>query len=544
MSIWGKLCEIATNGHPRLHNVNSIQDHSGVVGAIPDNIISFSANRLFKDSGKTTTEIGLNTTHRGGTGSDHSDVAANTAARHTHPVTSGSVANLSTLTLNHAKNNSTPAILAQYIKTDIFQCMTLREALSFHVEVEQTQITSTALEPRTVTYAENRIAACQLSNGNVAFVYCALDTVEKLYLKIINPETGVVVVAEKIIDANLDAIWISLASVDEDDTFIISYYDIDNTQNAFQIWNNDGTISVAETVIDAAGTGGIKIAVFPDGDHFVEIHDGAGSDPYWSIWDATTGANVFTVTRLVIGTVQGLAVAVNTDEIVSLVYGGPAATDQLNIYLFDCSTPASPVNAYVGSAFYVSGLMIFSAAGFINADFDPDNKDILRITHPAETLNDLPTHTVLEMLGTGGSNRSLRQVRQYGMAAEGNVYGGGGAFDPDSKFVMFCNRNDRIDEIFNISVDIANHKGMILAGAGNNFTIGGTGTGGEQFFTPQCIAIGNAGFIIFARRESDEVPYYWIIRASHVKIVITDANNVTLTNYMGETLTFKLAYLG
>ncbi len=51
--------------HNKKHNIESAVDHNGVSGATLDNIIAFDAGGLPKDSGKTSSEIGLNTTHRG-----------------------------------------------------------------------------------------------------------------------------------------------------------------------------------------------------------------------------------------------------------------------------------------------------------------------------------------------------------------------------------------------------------------------------------------------------------------------------------------------
>lgn len=44
----------ASNAHARLHDIDSTDDHNGVSGAIEDNLISFDANGLPKDSGYVT----------------------------------------------------------------------------------------------------------------------------------------------------------------------------------------------------------------------------------------------------------------------------------------------------------------------------------------------------------------------------------------------------------------------------------------------------------------------------------------------------------
>jgi hypothetical protein len=53
--------------HNKKHSIDNTDNHNGVSGATEDNLLSFDANGLPKDSGKTTAEVGLNSTHRGTT---------------------------------------------------------------------------------------------------------------------------------------------------------------------------------------------------------------------------------------------------------------------------------------------------------------------------------------------------------------------------------------------------------------------------------------------------------------------------------------------
>ena len=51
--------DAVTKKHDKLHNLNAIADHNGVAGAIENNLISFNANGLPKDTGHKTAEINI-----------------------------------------------------------------------------------------------------------------------------------------------------------------------------------------------------------------------------------------------------------------------------------------------------------------------------------------------------------------------------------------------------------------------------------------------------------------------------------------------------
>lgn len=52
-AIWGD----ASDAHPRLHDIDSTDDHNGVSGAVEDNLLSFDANGLPKDSGLSDASV-------------------------------------------------------------------------------------------------------------------------------------------------------------------------------------------------------------------------------------------------------------------------------------------------------------------------------------------------------------------------------------------------------------------------------------------------------------------------------------------------------
>jgi len=80
------------SAHFKKHNVNNTEDHIGVIGAVNGNLVEFNVDGLFADSGAKISDFSL--TGHGHVAADISDfdtevsnnvdVAANTAARHSH----------------------------------------------------------------------------------------------------------------------------------------------------------------------------------------------------------------------------------------------------------------------------------------------------------------------------------------------------------------------------------------------------------------------------------------------------------------------------
>lgn len=79
------------SAHFKLHQINNTEDHIGVLGAVTGNLVEFNADGLFADSGASISDFSLTGhTHTAANITDfdtevgnHTDVSANTSARHT-----------------------------------------------------------------------------------------------------------------------------------------------------------------------------------------------------------------------------------------------------------------------------------------------------------------------------------------------------------------------------------------------------------------------------------------------------------------------------
>jgi len=457
---------------------------------------------------------------------------------------SGSVDHGSSLDYEHNRSHSTPLIMAQYIENDIvYKCLDRNESRDFKQEKIFTSVSSGGVEAGSHAYIWDMACACELSNGNIAFAY-RLDADNDLYIKIINPFTDVEIKSETAIQTNAVK-FIQMISVPEDETFIVGYYDIDGDAYKFIILNNDGTTAVS-TVTVASGNyahadGYCSLALFPDQDHFAFIFCGNSADVNadngcFRIYDSTSGSAVSSI----ICPTGTWGCANNfgyvTDEELLVVGYAEDTSAVPRFYVYDCSTPATPTDAYSGGSYFSPTWLeyyIFHVWMGVNPD-DNNRFTWLCYTDPQDQL---AIHQ-MELQGTG-ANRTIVQISTT-MTTEANGFPyWGGCINSygDSLIVCTTASAGRPDPTNVPMINLFDKNGFYY----NN---GDYSIGGVAYEYGRAIPI-TGGFALIGRNTSDSNKlYYSLIRKEHFVIEIIDANNVKVWNWSNKTRTIKATVVG
>jgi len=437
-------------------------------------------------------------------------------------VASGSIANKSTLVLNHAQGNSTPAILSTIIENGL-STDAPTTSKDYRVEHIYTKQHDTALG----SYGANReIRMCciELSNGNVVHVYA---TAANTYFKILQQSDWTAAVAETEIGSGISAEHLVARRMG--DEWVLGYT-VGGVVNII-VYNNSGVIQHGPTAPSTDNTNclHLDLAVYPDNSGFIVLREATADDTYYGVYD--TGISLQSEAEIATAGNAGCAVTILSGDKVVFGY---SAGGTWTMETYDCSVKTSLGTALIQESFEIGQAQ---EAGQMMLPIDGDR-------------------FYLHSFYSGGATK----INTYDISDDT-------AFRKLSEFVPAENENDELALCYEANdlghvltfteLPSSNRVGIVMMDLdGFAFAHLTRGTGYGQFmpagsdegnFGGRGCACGltGGGFFIAIRDENDSTkPYFMVYRAKHVNVAVTDSNNVTTTNYMGATKTIKTAYLG
>jgi len=433
--------------------------------------------------------------------------------------TSGSVANKSTLTFNHAQGNTTPAILTQMVNNSVVEYAPTT-SIKYRMEELPTNIKATALGSKPAD-RETRLACCGLSNGNVVVVY---STGTNTYFTIYQQSDWTAAVSETEVGTSLDTENLVVRPMGAE--FVLAY-EIGGIVG-IRVFSNAGVEQHSGSPTnDNTTCDHLDLAVYPDNSGFILLYEGTGQDVWYEVFDTSiTGQSS---AKLDEDNCEGTAVTILPGDTVVFGY---AQNSTWTMETYDCSTKTALVSL-IGQTEYDGG-QPENTSEFMLA-IDADRFLVQRFLNVGDV--------VIETYDVSGSTFVLTSFYRMDSVLVVNWV--------SSKCYSFNDLGHAM--IFTEVENPANNASLSMFDKdGQVFTLGNTYIGSGQFLPYLnfggfgCVCgISGGGFFIAVRDGSNsDHPYFMVIRARHVSLNVDDANNVTLTNYMGETLTFKMSYQG
>jgi len=427
--------------------------------------------------------------------------------------TSGSVANKSTLSFNHAQSNSTPGILAQTIENSFVKNAPTISS-DYIVEKIPTIIKDSALGS-TGANGEDKLCCCELSNGNICVVYSVSTS---LFFTIYQQSDWTAAVSETTIaSGGTDLSNMTVRAMG--DEFVVAWED--GGVIAIEIFSNAGVSQHGPSTPTSGNTAcdELDIAVYPDNSGFILVYEGTSQDLYYEVFDSNLSSQSWAEANNA-ATVAGLCCTILEDETLVIGYNDVST---FKVRTYDASNKSS-LSAGVSD----TSIEASQAAG-TKYSMLPINSD-----------------SFVFVGASGGGDLVIFYYKISGSSIYdcGRSSIDGGVGDRTVRCMAWNDLNHALtfQDIAGWSATgILYGKGQPIKGGGN-FTLG---MPAGDFDGYGCVTGASGGcFFITYRNLADDKPYFFVMRAMHCQIEIDDSNNVTLTNYMGETLTFKLTYTG